>query len=89
MTEDEAKTKLCCGPPAVAAMALYVDGDMTSRRSMGNATGGALLNCQGALCMAWRPLKRAQAPAVRTSVNPVEDTDWVVIGGFCGLVGKP
>jgi hypothetical protein len=42
MTEDEAKTKICCGPPQVAAQMM---------RAMMRALPAY---CAGSACMAWR-----------------------------------
>lgn len=44
MTEDEAKTKMCCGPPSVAASNYYRAG----------ADCDAPMHCIGSACMAWR-----------------------------------
>lgn len=42
MTEEEAKTKICCGPPQAAA------------QLMGELRKGIAAKCAGSFCMAWR-----------------------------------
>ncbi len=43
MTEEEAKTKACCGPPQIAAQ--LMDEAVTTTRPA---------KCAGSACMAWR-----------------------------------
>lgn len=86
MTEDEAKTKLCGGPPAVAAAAYYRAGPVVD----------APMHCIGSACMAWRTrhewLDNAQQEPSWVSYAPYafepgpgqERED-----GFCGLAGAP
>jgi hypothetical protein len=60
MTEDEAKTKICCGPPQVAAQM------MRARPAY----------CAGSACMAWRWLPKCgenpNNPAEAMSLPPTE-----------------
>ena len=87
MTEDEAKTKWCCGPPA-SATATYWHGQAPVETPM---------RCAGSACMAWRILnverayyKETGLPVpigeryVPNTVNLV-DEDY----GYCGLAGQP
>lgn len=85
MTEDEAKTKVCCGSPAVAVAIVSTGG------AMAGAPIGADANplCIASACMAWRwdlaGAHRIEADAEfqRTGhhKSPTE--------GRCGLAGAP
>lgn len=78
MTEDEAKTKWCCGGPMqfLAASTLH--------------TGEAVLpdegKCVASACMAWRWEGRDDGNAIATGRGhiPKHEAD-----GHCGLAGKP
>jgi hypothetical protein len=86
MTEDEAKTKACCGPPAVAAAAYYRAG----------VACDAPMHCIASACMAWRVRHQwldnaQQEPSWVTYApyafepGPGQERDH----GFCGLAGDP
>lgn len=86
MTEDEAKTKTCCGP-----MGLLEQG---SGRSYYSRT------CIASACMAWR-WRRVANPEWRSVTymagypphNPFDGSNEMSIpsttDGFCGLAGQP
>lgn len=87
MTEDEAKTKFCCGPPFVAAVTILTsEGGYVADES-------AVGKCIGSACMAWRGTEsnefkaRAGAAFQRhgTRLSPTSSD----IEGFCGLAGAP
>lgn len=95
MTEDEAKTKVCCGPPHVAWINLAI-------AAQGNVKDPKKIDlCMASACMAWR-LAPARA-SVKTSGTEPFDTDnpveyeeaggWIVTryppDGYCGLAGAP
>lgn len=50
MTEDEAKGKACCGPPATAAATLLARKDVSATPLEGTTMG----LCIASRCMAWR-----------------------------------
>lgn len=98
MTEDEAKTKLCCGSPAMAAARYYASG----------ADVQTPAKCEGSACMAWRwtEAKRSEAfnEAVRThmrtqakpnAATAVQEVyakrghEFEHTEGGCGLAGQP
>lgn len=100
MTEDEAKKKMCCGPPAVAAATYW----------RGQAACDAPMHCIASECMAWRTSDRgrfrheeacqAECPEGTGwyAVNPaamgpgklwLRDVSIGMDGGFCGLAGAP
>jgi hypothetical protein len=81
MTEDEAKTKACCGPPAVFLM-MAINAGIEPKVGDGN--------CFGSSCMAWRwtvaqgvKLERHEFDGSVTDQTPVQGH------GYCGLAGKP
>jgi len=85
VTEDEAKTKDCCGPPVVAIMTAIVGAGKVFERSH--------VKCHGASCMAWRwnePwTSRAEEGhggdiVIRLKRKPGEPKL-----GYCGLAGSP
>lgn len=90
MTEDEAKTKWCCGPPQVAA------------QMMGEPVKTGPARCAGSLCMAWRTTGTSYWGIIRKDGTrqrvpsgqfvPLEEGDetrelWDF--GYCGLAGRP
>ena len=89
MTEDEAKTKWCCGAPAIVSQAMD--------QAAGNTTGREPLKCIGSACMAWRWAMEPN-PAYVEQGNVWPDTRqpqeklMMLPGrerGFCGLAGRP
>ncbi len=85
MTEDEAKTKDCCGPPA----------DAWARIALHHIEAGWAEflrdrpKCTASACMAWRvnerdPTYRAQADREYERTGKRLDPP-----GFCGLAGAP
>jgi hypothetical protein len=59
MTEDEAKTKICCGPPQVAAQMM---------RAMMRALPAY---CAGSACMAWVQTDNEAPPSKEGDPEPV------------------
>jgi hypothetical protein len=89
MTEDEAKTKACCG--AVATAWAHIAAAYT-------AQGHAELipeapKCVASACMAWRHGKGARFTLDGREVHSWELADAARIvterSGFCGLAGAP
>lgn len=88
MTDDEAKTKRCCGPEGCGT---YEGGKPPLYVS--DARGGTFLLagqprfCIGAACMAWRTFQTDAITSVDlpSGIAHVEKRD----GGYCGLAGKP
>lgn len=77
MTEDEAKTKWCCGPPAIVAVIVNHAAGDTSKEP---------LKCLASACMAWRVAK------IKTEVEQGGDTfahSWTTTVGYCGLASRP
>jgi hypothetical protein len=82
MTEDEAKTKICCGPVLLATAWI----NESEIRAKGNLIGS---NCIGSACMAWRWEENTDLmPASQNDPlgGPKPPQDW---DGYCGLAGKP
>jgi hypothetical protein len=100
MTEEDAKTKWCCGPQIIAATLVVLQGD--PRRVELTPDAG---HCIASACMAWRwrnDYERrwdlpADKPPEGAGWQRVEATDgvahWVrqnaAPDGFCGLAGAP
>lgn len=86
MTEEEALTKLCCGPRIVAASAAAV----APKNTAATATIEGSFKCCGSLCMAWRVREQiGLGPnGERRSFDMDGMTRWVD-DGFCGLAGAP
>lgn len=80
MTEDEAKTKICCGPLylADALTGLYAISAGKDHPKLANG------NCGGSACMAWRWMAWVEGVAVSYSPGYGDKTN-----GYCGLAGKP
>ncbi len=82
MTEEEAATKLCCGPPVIMAMMAVVKSDADSDEAR------AATRCSRSACMAWRwnPMPPSEihvgGEAVETRNMGFSTTD-----GRCGLAG--
>lgn len=80
MTEEEAKTKACCGPPETG-------------RSNPSAIGreAAARLCTGSLCMAWRGIGDQRFKDHATGKLSARDLTgngtWVYVEGRCGLAG--
>ncbi len=74
MTEDEARTKLCCGPPMLFA----IMGALKDQRAADTTL------CQASACMAWR-----WAYGAPDEDGTVEVLDRSGIYGHCGLAGHP
>lgn len=95
MTEEEAKTKWCCGPKLIADQA-------NAARLMAfplSQPAGPMENglCIGSACMAWRPITQEKR-VLKDGTEPVPNqlylrsdiakTNVLTIGGYCGLAGK-
>lgn len=74
MTEDEARTKKCCGPLILAAVGVLAKENIIPTSQM--------LNCIGAGCMAWRWAHTSREDGRRN-----EYTNSTT-NGFCGLAGQ-
>jgi hypothetical protein len=83
MTEDEAKVKRCCGPPAAAHAVFY--------RSAGTSMGATPMFCIGSSCMAWRVTgsKFKDACTGQLSGRDLTGNGQWIETGFCGLAGTP
>lgn len=85
MTEEDAKTKFCCGP----------DGTGTPRAMSYNAVKdrmepvGHLRMCIGSACMAWRTIRAGTGSMTTTGPYSVVSTIYLEDGGYCGLAGDP
>lgn len=99
MTEDEAKTKACCGP--FAGRIPYGSADTALEVSVQGidpdyiAETAARWPCIASACMAWRAVPTTAA-RVRTdkgeTVSPAaaKRFGWTIVQtGFCGLAGAP
>lgn len=103
MTEDEAKTKACCGPYMIAAIA-------TADYSRTGANKPDTINwhCIGSACMAWQRLDPEVDTTYTLEDAPAPGPEWSKAGtipytkftqkwtrpksgrnGFCGLAGAP
>lgn len=78
MTEDEAKTKICCGP----LLPVHVEIKAGIFREDGSVQIG---RCIGSQCMAWR----WEAKFGVDPNNPANATKLPPTDGFCGLAGRP
>lgn len=84
MTEDEAKTKLCCGPRVMAA-------SVSATAPKNTATTAEIEKsflCCGASCMAWHVKEQIGIGpnGQRRSFDTDGLTRWVD-DGYCGLAG--
>lgn len=84
MTEDEAKTKWCCGPKTAADAAIVI--------ANGPVSGNGL--CVASACMAWREttaafLKDTGERARPDTIYATASLERKPAGGFCGLAGNP
>ncbi len=72
MTEEEAKTKRCCGPSGCGTLSA---GIYEQYLTMSGNVSVQLSFCIGSACMAWR----------------WDDKEGLngILGGHCGLAGKP
>jgi hypothetical protein len=98
MTEDEAKTKYCCGPQTVA-VAIIITAPVGTAE-VDNETAG---KCVASACMAWRAGPSAtdiqkwvafDRPRVRPGETYESSGEWVDLPagerrGFCGLASTP
>ncbi len=74
MAEEEAATRICCGPWHSASVAVAAQAKATN-----NANAPANVGmCLGSKCMAWRWSKRVYPQGKVQSIDK----------GFCGLAGK-
>ena len=80
MTEADAETKLCCGPPGCGVLHLRLDvvdslGDPCTMRV-----------CAGSKCMAWRWI---MTPDDAMECDDIGRTGDGTPTGYCGHAGKP
>lgn len=80
MTEEEAKTKRCCGSDTCGVCSTTEKIEMQN----GSVVHVALRMCIGSACMAWRVTPQSteikENGRVQTTIAPT---------GYCGLAGKP
>lgn len=88
MTEDDAKTKWCpfvrvlvSDPGAGLAPAAY----NRVCTSEGNSGVDESNNCIGSACMAWRNITEKSSSGTARNLF----IKYEVVGGYCGLAGKP
>lgn len=92
MTEDEAKTRQCCGPQLIAMMNAAI-----ATRGEGMIASASVF-CVGSACMAWRWARKPNEewkpdhsmmwPPRDNRLGPqpyIEDRER----GYCGLAGRP
>jgi hypothetical protein len=73
LTEEEAKTKICCGPLTAGASPAWHDGK----------------RCVASRCMAWRWVDQFEATRTgETAQEGAYPTGVLAQRGFCGLAGK-
>jgi hypothetical protein len=87
MTEDEAKTKWCCGPKAVSdqLLAARLMDNKLQRPNPPDANG----LCIGAACMAWRMFPDTRGiTGVKVEGGVATEEPPRSTAGFCGLAGK-
>ena len=85
MTEEEAKTKACCGAPSVAAATLLAHPDVSAR-----PIGGLKMGlCIASACMAWRWnedwVSSVHDPVAGTMTTKLKNGARLL--GGCGLAG--
>lgn len=78
MTEDDAKTKACCGPCVSHRPLSIVDDQMNK-----------VPRCVGSACMAWRWAFVFDAPTDETVVKPSIGYGRSDKEGYCGIAGSP
>ncbi len=92
MTEDEAKTKMCCGPQTVAMTMIVVFAE-PERVEMTPAAG----RCIASACMAWRLDDHIIRDGQTVRIDVRHSAGWEgsilkddeELGGHCGLAGQP
>jgi hypothetical protein len=82
MTEDEAKTKLCCGPLLLAETWINEEAIKAEREMK---TG----RCLASACMAWRWDTDAWTLAFDDKGPLTRRKDYDEPQGYCGLAGRP
>lgn len=95
MTEEEAKTKRCCGPSGCG----FTTGAENHIAYHDGSTGELMAAvvpirwCIGSACMGWRRLPRPEYdPDVQLQYHgsSLKDIERMKLSaGFCGLAGKP
>jgi hypothetical protein len=78
MTEDEAKTKICCGPPGTNTMIHAIE-----------MQSDADICCIASGCMAWRWDTDAWTLAFDDKGPLTRRKDYDEPQGYCGLAGRP
>jgi hypothetical protein len=79
MTEDEAKTKACCGPEWCGKIS-----DNALVRDF-----GVRRSCVGSVCMGWRTTALGGTRYASSPDNASQRTETYPAQGFCGLAGQP
>lgn len=94
MTEDEAKTKACCGP--FAGRMPYGDAGMAVELQINGldpqyaAETAARWPCIASACMAWRAKSDPAANLYSEALEIYRERNGrFVPGGHCGLAGAP
>jgi hypothetical protein len=90
VTEEEAKTKLCCGPPMQHAIAKLHAGLITAT----DAEKDVLCVASGCMARRWAEEKNAEAEAAFEATCPTgASMGCEVTGpspvGYCGIAGRP
>jgi hypothetical protein len=86
MTEDEAKTKVCCGPLGIASTIALKGAPATAENEAMAERSGL---CLASACMAWRWAGYRAKDG--TWVRKTAGGPWKpeIADGFCGLAGAP
>ena len=90
MTEEEAKTKHCCGPEGCGSREEnkfgYPKPTASNSELLRYTIGSTMMPrmCIGSACTAWRKLKRRESQTSQVDNR----TTWIETG-YCGLAGAP
>lgn len=82
-TEEEAKSKLCCGPGIICLGVTVAAASVAGRVEK---VPPETLHCKGSVCMAWRwidPLTLNEQGGSAAEYSSLDRR------GYCGLAGKP
>jgi len=91
MTEEEAKTKLCCGPQDCGER-MFEDRPIPLNPNALYMSKYLGRYCKGSECMAWRwnvVKVITETELGKDMPKSREETVAKEFGGYCGLAGKP